>query len=80
MEEAESAKCSFVFTKMTISEGDDLHKLKFLDEVRRALRLRHYSIRTEQTYLDRIRQFILVHRKRHPHEMGEVESARFSRI
>jgi len=62
---------------MTISDAAGLLKPKFLDEVRRALRLRHYSIRTEQTYLDWIRQFILFHGKRHPHEMGEVEVSAF---
>lgn len=62
-------------TKMPITEDD--HKPKFLDEVRRALRLRHYSIRTEQTYLDWIRQFILFHGKRHPNELGETEVGAF---
>lgn len=60
---------------MLITEDD--HKPKFLDEVRRALRLRHYSIRTEQTYLDWIRQFILFHGKRHPNELGETEVGAF---
>ena len=62
---------------MTISEPDDVHKPKFLEEVRRALRLRHYSIRTEQTYLDWIRQFILFHGKRHPNDLGEAEVSAF---
>lgn len=62
---------------MSISAPEDLHKPKFLDEVRRALRLRHYSIRTEQTYLDWIRQFIVFHGKRHPTDMGEVEVSAF---
>ena len=63
--------------EMSISEPDGPHKLKFLDEVRRALRLRHYSIRTEQTYLDWIRQFILFHGKRHPKDLGETEVSAF---
>ena len=62
---------------MNVSNPDPSHKPKFLEEVRRALRLRHYSIRTEQTYLDWIRQFILFHDKRHPKEMGEVEVSAF---
>ncbi len=41
------------------------------------MRLRHYSIRTEKTYLDWIRQFILFHGKRHPTEMGEAEVSAF---
>ncbi len=49
----------------------------FLDEVRRVARLRHYSLRTEQTYVLWIRWFIMFHRKRHPQEMGEAEVAAF---
>ena len=44
---------------------------RLLDRVREAIRLRHYSIRTEQTYLDWIRRFILFHGKRHPAELGK---------
>ena len=65
------------FTAMSIPESEGPHKLKFLEEVRRALRLRHYSIRTEQTYLDWIRQFIVFHGKRHPKDLGEVEVSAF---
>ena len=45
----------------------------FLEEVRAAIRLRHYSIRTERSYLDWIKRFILFHGKRHPREMGDTE-------
>lgn len=62
---------------MSIPDGGASHKPKFLDEVRRAMRLRHYSLRTERTYLDWIRQFILFHGKRHPDELGEVEVSAF---
>ena len=41
------------------------------------LRTRHYSIRTEQVYLDWVRRFILFHDKRHPREMGAVEVEAF---
>jgi hypothetical protein len=49
---------------------------RLLDQVRGVIRRLHYSIRTEQTYVDWIRRFILFHRKRHPKEMGvpEVEA------
>lgn len=50
---------------------------KLLDDVRDAIRVRHYSIRTEQAYTDWIKRFILFHNKRHPSEMGEKEVARF---
>ena len=49
----------------------------FLDEVRRAIRVRHYSIRTEEAYVGWIKRFILFHHKRHPREMGEVEVGAF---
>jgi len=62
---------------LTVSDPPPPHKPKFLDEVRRALRLRHYSIRTEETYVAWILQFILFHGKRHPEEMGEAEVSAF---
>lgn len=46
---------------------------QFLEEFRHAIRPRHYSIRTEQAYVDWIRRFIFLHGKRHPHEMGEAD-------
>lgn len=49
----------------------------FLEKVRQAIRVRHYSIRTEQAYLEWTRRFILFHRKRHPQEMGEREVSAF---
>lgn len=50
---------------------------KLLDRVRWLLRAKHYSIRTEQAYVDWIRRFILFHGKRHPDEMGEKEISDF---
>ena len=49
---------------------------RLLELVREALRLRHYSLRTEQAYAYWVKRFVLFHRKRHPGEMGaaEVES------
>ena len=44
-----------------------------LDQVRAAVRLRHYSIRTEEAYVNVIRRFILYHNKRHPKQMGVDE-------
>ena len=46
---------------------------KLLDLYRDALRVRHYSHRTEETYVSWVRQFILYHNKRHPREMGVAE-------
>ena len=50
---------------------------KLLDRVRDKLRVKHYSIRTEQTYLDWIKRYILFHGKRHPQEMGAAEVEAF---
>lgn len=50
---------------------------RLLDRVRWHLRVKRYSIRTEQAYIDWIRRFILFHRKRHPAEMGEAEIGAF---
>ena len=46
---------------------------RLLHRVRTALRVRHYSLRTEQAYVYWIRSFILYHQKRHPSEMGAAE-------
>ena len=50
---------------------------RLLDQVRAAIRLRHYSRRTEKAYAGWIRRFILFHEKRHPAEMGKAEVTRF---
>ncbi len=50
---------------------------KLLDQVRDLIRLKHYSIRTEQAYLGWIRRFILFHNKRHPKDMGKPEVEAF---
>lgn len=50
---------------------------RLLDQVRGAIRARHYSRRTEKTYVAWIRRFILFHGTRHPTEMGEPEVTRF---
>ena len=44
-----------------------------LDRVRHHIRLKHYSIRTEEAYVQAIKRFILFHGKRHPAEMGAGE-------
>jgi len=49
---------------------------RLLDQVRDAIRLRHYSRRTEQAYVHWVRRYVLFHGKRHPRTLGapEVES------
>ncbi|MBX3632888.1 MAG: integron integrase [Simplicispira sp.] len=41
------------------------------------LRTRHYSIRTEEAYIDWARRFVLFHGKRHPGDMGVAEVEAF---
>ena len=50
---------------------------KLLDRVRDAIRLKHYSIRTEETCFDWIKRYILFHHKRHPQKMGSSEIEAF---
>ncbi len=53
------------------------HKPKLLDQVRTTIRRKHYSIRTEDSYVDWIKRYIFFHNKRHPAEMGEHEIEQF---
>ncbi len=46
---------------------------RLLDRLRDAIRVRHYSIRTEEAYAQWVRRFILFHNKRHPSSMGAEE-------
>jgi len=50
---------------------------KLLDQVRGKIRLKHYSIRTEQAYLDWIKRFILHFDKQHPKDLGAEEVEQF---
>lgn len=56
-------------------DGDKQPKL--LDQVRNAIRVRHYSRSTEKSYTYWIRFFIRFHKMRHPHHMGETEVGQF---
>lgn len=47
--------------------------LRLLDQVRQVIRLRHFSLKTEKSYVYYIRDFILFHGKRHPKDMGAPE-------
>ena len=63
------------FTRLRIAEGRSSPKL--LDVFRDALRVKHYSARTEDTYVTWVKNFILFHKKRHPREMGAEEIGQF---
>ena len=50
---------------------------RLLDQLRAAIRVRHYSIRTEEAYTDWARRYILFHGKRHPKDLGAAEVGAF---
>lgn len=62
---------------MSLANRRNTNKPKLLDQVRDVLRRKHYSIRTEQSYIDWIKRFIIYHHKRHPSDMAEEEVAQF---
>jgi integron integrase len=51
--------------------------VRLLDQLRETIRVRHYSIRTEEAYTDWARRFIIFHGKRHPAELGAAEVTAF---
>ena len=53
------------------------HNPRLLDQVRVVLRRRHYSIRTEQAYVDWIKRYIWFHGERHPATMAALEVEAF---
>ena len=56
---------------------DSTRSPKLLDKMRQLMRLRHYSYRTEQSYLRWVRQYIYYHDRKHPGEMGREEVIAF---
>ena len=50
---------------------------KLLEQVVARLRVKHYSLRTEQIYVDWIKRFVWFHGKRHPRDMGAAEIEAF---
>lgn len=50
---------------------------KLMEQVSQALRTKHYAYRTEQTYVDWIKRYIIFHKKRHPKDMGANEIREF---
>jgi hypothetical protein len=49
------------------------HRPLLLDRVRTCIRVKHYSISTEEAYVQAIKRYILFHHKRHPQEIGADE-------
>lgn len=50
---------------------------KLLDQVRGKIRFKHYSIRTEQAYVDWIKRYILHFDKQHPKDLGAADVEAF---
>lgn len=50
---------------------------KLLDQLRERVRIKHYSYKTEQSYVQWVKRYILFHNKRHPKDMGEQEITQF---
>jgi len=57
--------------------ADPESKPRLLEQLRHAIRYKHYSYRTEQAYVHWVRRFILFSGKRHPVTLGEAEVTRF---
>ncbi len=72
-------------TNMPISNSVPVHPQstsspqgkKLLDQMRDALQTQHYSYRTENTYVEWAKRFVLFHKKRHPNEMDAAEIQAF---
>lgn len=54
-----------------------MKKPKLLDQIRNVIRYKHYSMRTEESYVHWVKRFIFFHNKRHPQEMGREEVSQF---
>ena len=50
---------------------------RLLDQVRDAIRRKHYSLRTEQSYVFWIKRFIFFNDKRHPKDLGQIDVTNF---
>ena len=60
-----------------LSGPGEASKPKLLDQIRQLMRLRHYSLRTEEAYVGWIWRYILFHGKRHPRDLAESDIASF---
>ena len=60
-----------------INTPTEIQPPKLLEQVAGKLRVKHYSLRTEKSYLNWIKRYILHNGKRHPKEMGAAEVEKF---
>ncbi|MBF0548370.1 MAG: integron integrase [Candidatus Riflebacteria bacterium] len=56
-----------------LQNSQNKSKPKLLDQMREAIRLKHFSIRTEEAYVQWAKRFIFFHKLRHPKDMGSEE-------
>lgn len=70
-------KQPFLIKMQNTSVSNSENSPKLLDQVRAKIRLKHYSIRTEQAYTDWIKRYILHFGKRHPRDLGASEVEQF---
>jgi integrase len=62
---------------MNIPDPSEPRRSPLLDRVRDRIRLKHYSIRTEQAYVDWIRRYVVFNGRRHPSELGSTHVEAF---
>ena len=62
---------------MSTAHSSHPGKPRLLDQVREAIRVKHYSPRTESAYIGWIRRYIFYHGKKHPAEMGAEQVTQF---
>ena len=55
----------------------DTGKPKLLDQMKTAIRIKHYSLKTEKSYVHWVRRYIYFHNKKHPAEMGAIDVQKF---
>ncbi|MGA1871634.1 MAG: phage integrase N-terminal SAM-like domain-containing protein [bacterium] len=60
-----------------VNRNNTQKQKKLIDCIKEKLRLKHYSIRTEKAYVNRIRRYIFFHNIRHPKNMGVAEIEAF---
>ena len=63
--------------KTPVAAGVQARPSRLLDQVSARLRYLHYSARTEESYVARVKRFILFHGKRHPLDMGAAQIEAF---
>ena len=52
-------------------------KPKLLEQMSNVMRIKHYSLKTEKSYIQWVRRYIYFHNKQHPDEMGTLEVKQF---